>query len=230
LRRAKLKIARIPFAAALALLAAPVPAAVAPPKPPAEGGADLARNEWRGRAIGLCVAAMRSPEGVTPDELESICGCGVDRLMAGQATGALPALAPEGVGTELRGPLLACVSDESPAAAAALASRVAGLAQPPQADAEAKPADTALPVSTPAPAEAPKRSAADLGAWLSGWIGESGMPVWAWGALALIAFLLLRGLVRRDARRDLIGPPSSLRPGARPVAPRPRRPDPPQRL
>ena len=143
MRRAKLKIARIHFAAALALLAAPVPAAVAPAKPPAEAPA---------------------PAPAAPDD--------------------------------------------------------------------AKPADAPAPPSTsaPAPGEAPKRSAADLGAWFAGWIGESGMPVWAWGALAVIAFLLLRGLVRRDDRRDLLGPRSSLRPGARPVAPRPRRPDPPQRL
>jgi hypothetical protein len=101
---------------------------------------------------------------------------------------------------------------------------------PPAVD-EAKPADTPEPAAAPAPAEAPKRSAADLGAWFAAWVDGSGMPVWAWAGLGLAAFLLLRGLFRRDDRSDLVGPPRAMRLGARPT-PTPTqaaRSDPPQR-
>lgn len=120
---------------------------------------------------------------------------------------------------------------------AALPAAVAPSKPPPATEAPAAPApapDDAKPVDAPPPSspptEAPKRAGADIGAWFAAWVAASGMPIWAWTALAPVAFLILRGLFRRDRRRDLIGPPPSLRPGARPTAPRPRRPDPPQRL
>jgi len=130
-----------------------------------------------------------------------------------------------------------------PLAALALALSAVPLAaavapsKPPPTDAPAAPAapapapDEAKPADAPAPSrdslQPPPRTGPDLGAWLNAWIADSGMPLWAWAGLAMVAFLLLRGLLRRGDRRDLIGPPPSLQRGARPTPPNPRRPAPP---
>jgi len=128
-----------------------------------------------------------------------------------------------------------------PLAALALAFSAAPLAaavapsKPPPTEAPAAPAapapDEAKPAAAPAPSrdspQPPRRASPDLGAWLNAWIADSGMPLWAWAGLAMVAFLLLRGLLRRGDRRDLIGPPPSLQRGTRPTPPNPRRPAPP---
>lgn len=229
-----MKIVRVPFAVSLALLAAaPAAAAVAPPpppKPPAGDGADFVRNEWRGQAIGLCVGALREPEGITPDELDTMCGCAVDRFMTGRPTGALPPLASEVIWTRVRGPLLGCASGQRPAVAATLARRLAELPAAYVPAPDSKPSGP----SGPTPAEAPKPPRASLSSWFEGlslpsWLSSSGLPVWAWGVLGLLAFLLLRGLFRRDDRRDLVGPPRAMRLGQSPTPQSPRRADPPQR-
>jgi hypothetical protein len=158
--RPKVKLVRIPFAVSLALLAAaPIAAAVAPPKPPVAESADRDRNQLQGQAI---------------------------------ATGG-----------------------------------------------ESKPAETSIaPAETraPAPADAGKRDLPNLRTWLGGlslptWLTDSGLPAWAWILLAFLAFMLLRGLFRRDDRSDLVGPPRAMRLGARPSPTpiQPRRADPPQR-
>ena len=227
-----MKIVRVSFAVSLALLAAPALAAVAPPpppKPPAEAGADANAESWRGQAIGICVGDLRDAEGVGPDELEAVCGCAVDRLMAAQRGQSLPVPAPGQARAALRGELLGCATARRPAIAAAIARR---LAEPPPVlppTLESKPTGDSEPV----PAESPKREGGDLGAWFSGlslpaWLTDTGLPTWAWGILAAIAFLLIRGLFRRDDRRDLAGPPRSMHLGQR-VSPAPRRADPPQR-
>ena len=87
---------------------------------------------------------------------------------------------------------------------------------------DAGPAETSE--ATAPPADAPKRPNADTGSWrdslpLPAWLTDSGLPVWAWGLLGLVGFLVLRGLLRRDDRRDLIGPPRGIRLGARPAPP-----------
>jgi hypothetical protein len=52
------------------------------------------------------------------------------------------------------------------------------------------------------------------------------LPAWAWFAIGFLILLLLGALVRRrDDRRDLLGPPPSMRPGAGAGQPAPRRPD-----
>ena len=128
-----------------------------------------------------------------------------------------------------------------PLAALALALSAVPLAaavapsKPPPTEAPAAPAapapDEAKPADAPVPSrdspQPPPRTGPDLGAWLNAWIADSGMPLWAWAVLAMVAFLLLRGLLRRGDRRDLIGPPPSLQRGARPTPPNPRRPGPP---
>ena len=128
-----------------------------------------------------------------------------------------------------------------PLAALALALSAVPLAaavapsKPPPTEAPAAPAapapDEAKPAAAPAPSrDSPQpapRTGPDLSTWLNAWIADSGMPLWAWAGLAMVAFLLLRGLLRRGDRRDLIGPPPSLQRGTRPTPPNPRRPAPP---
>jgi hypothetical protein len=97
---------------------------------------------------------------------------------------------------------------------------------------DSKPADT--PATAPADSDGPKRSGPDFQTWLNslslpGWISDSGLPPWAWVLLVLVVFMVLRGLLRRGERSDLIGPPPHMRLGARANPPTPRRADPPQR-
>ena len=228
-----MKIVRVSFALSLSLLAAPPAfAAVAlppPPKPPADAGSAFERNSWRGQAIGICVADLGGPDELTADELEANCGCAVDRFMAGQRGATLQPIARGETRTTLGGELIACASEQRPAVAAALARR---LAEPPstlpQALDSKPPADSAA-----APAEAPKRTERSFSEWfgslsLPDWLTGPGLPTWAWAILGAIAFLLIRGLFRRDDRRDLAGPPRSMHLGQR-VSPAPRAADPPQR-
>jgi hypothetical protein len=98
------------------------------------------------------------------------------------------------------------------------------------AAAEFKPAE----VPAPRTAEAPANALPDFQTWLRGlslpaWLTDSGLPLWAWVPLAFLGFALLRGLFRGGDQRDLIGPPPSMRLGARANPPAPRRADPPQR-
>ena len=229
-----MKIVRVPFALSLALLAAlPAFAAVAPPpppKPPATDGPDANSESWRGQTIGICVGDMREAENVSPDDLEAVCGCAADRLIAGRRGEALPVPAPGGIRTLLGGELIACASERRPAVAAAIARRVAE--PPPVLPPSLESKLTEEP--GPAPAEPPKRGGGDPGSWFSGlslpaWLTDSGLPTWAWGMLAVLAFLLIRGLFRRDDRRDLAGPPSSMRQGPRVMPQPPRSIDPPPR-
>ena len=223
---------RVSFALSLALLAAlPALAAVEPPpppKPPATDGPDASRDSWRGRTIGICVGDLNGAEGVGPDDLEAVCGCAADRLTARRGA-ALTVPAAGETRTFLGGELIACAAERRPAVAAALARRIAEAPPtlPPSLD--SKP--TVPP--EPAPDEAPKRTERSFSEWLGtlslpAWLTGTDLPTWAWGMLAAIAFLLIRGLFRRDRRSDLEGPPRSMHLGQR-VSPAPRRADPPQR-
>ena len=136
-------------------------------------------------------------------------------------------------------PAHAAVPPPKPPAPGARAPAAEPPPPPVAAPDQPKPVDTADPASpapapAPAPADAPKRSGADAQAWfdrlsLPSWIADSGMPVWAWVLLGLVAFTFLRGLLRGGDQRDLIGPPPHMRLGARANPPAPRRADPPQR-
>ena len=235
-----MKIVRVPFALSLALLAVPtgLAAAVPPPgKPPAPGAADPDRDAWRGQAVGLCVADLAGLDGVTPDEREATCGCTIDRFMAGKRTDALPALSPRDFRTSIGSALLSCASTQRMAVVSAVARH---LAEPPPPDAApvptggGKPADSEEPGSASTGADSSSKSLPDFGTWLSNlsapaWVTNSGLPSWAWAILAMIAFLVLRGLRRGGDQRDLIGPPPNMRLGAKANSPAPRRADPPQR-
>jgi len=233
-----LKIVRAPFALSLALLAAlpGLAAAVPPPgKPTAPGAADADRDAWRGQAVGICVADLAGVEGITPDEREATCGCTLDRFMAGKRTDDLPEISARDFHSSIGPILLSCASNQRMAVLSALTRH---LAEPPPSAApvvpdSGKPADTQESGSASPRADSSK-SLPDFGTWLSGlsapdWVTNSGLPSWAWVILAMIAFLVLRGLRRGGDQRDLIGPPPNMRLGAKANSPAPRRADPPQR-
>lgn len=228
-----MKLVRVPFAVSLALLAAAsAHAAVAPPpppKPPAEGAADPDREAWRARGMAICMGDMLSAGGVSAEEVQTTCGCALDRFAASQAGEGLPPIDSGAVRAQFQGSLLACAAGQRTAAAAALARRLAQPTQPLVPPGDSKPVDSTAPPG----ADAPKPALPDLRTWLAGllpsWLTNSSLPAWAWGMLAVLGFLLLRGLFRREDRRDLVGPPPAMRLNARANPPSPRRADPPQR-
>lgn len=208
--------------ASLASLAALASLALASPlaaKPSAVDPSDP-RQIYRERGISTCVAEMGTIPDITPDDLEAMCGCAFDRFMPRWPTGALPALGPGRIGPVMGGELLSCAAGRDAALAAAVARRFAEAAMraPPAASAPLPAADGA-PDKRPEPA----RPGFDLRAWFDNlspprWL--IGIPLWAWPPIALLVFALLRALLRRrDSRQDLMGPPRSMRPGARPVPP-----------
>jgi hypothetical protein len=227
------KLVRVPFAVSLALLAAaPAHAAVAPPpppKPPAEGADDPGRDAWRARGVAICMGEMLPAEGVSVEEVQATCGCALDRFATSQAGEALPSIDPGIVRAQLQGPLAACAAEQRSAAAAALARRLVQGPQPLVTPGDSKPVDATVPAG----ADAPKPALPDLRTWLAGllpsWLTNSSLPSWAWAMLAVLGFLLLRGIFRREDRRDLVGPPPAMRLNARANPPAPRRADPPQR-
>lgn len=204
---------RFAFPALLLLAAAPLFAQ----KP--EAGGEVER--WRERGVALCVAELRSVDGLSPDALEAICGCAFARLDPPRTGGALPALAP---GRPLRqamgGAVAFCTFERAPERVQDVARWSAGADPPPPV--------ATPPAPPPAPADPGKPAAADedlpppaaapgfdLSAWWNGlawpsWL--SGLPKWSLGLLALIAFFLLRGSFRRDSSRDLSAPPAHMRP------------------
>jgi hypothetical protein len=74
---------------ALTALAA-LPAAKPMPPDGGSGAPDEARENWRGQTISICVAELHAVPELSPDELESICGCATDRVLRGPGTGPLP--------------------------------------------------------------------------------------------------------------------------------------------
>jgi hypothetical protein len=227
------KIVRVPFAVSLALLAAaPAQAAVAPPpppKPPAEGAGDPDRDAWRAQGLPLCMSEMLSAEGVgAAGEVQATCECALDRFAASQGGRAPPPIEPDRARAQLAAPLAACEAEQRTGDAAALARRLAQPPQPLVPPADSKPSDE----TAPGQAEAPKPSLPSFRTWLGGlpaWLGDSGLPAWAWAVLAFLGFMLLRGLFRRESRSDLIGPPPGTRLDGRANPPAPPRADPPQR-
>ena len=174
---------------------------------------------------------MAPAEGVSAAEVRATCGCAVDRYAA---DGGSDPIDPGRVRVQLGGPLIACATRQAPTVTAALARRIAEgsppLVPPVTIGDDSKPTET----PAPPPAERPKRDGPDFGTWfrslsLPAWLGDSGMPLWAWVPLLFLAFLLPARPLPRPRGRDLIGPPPSKRLGARPTSPAPRRPDPPQR-
>ena len=173
------------------------------------------RQVYREQAIAVCVAEMGTIRAITPDGLEAMCGCAVDRFMPRWPTGALPRLDSGRMGPVMGSQLLSCAAaGKDPALAAAVARRLAETAM------RAPPAASDPP---PGPGKRPEPSSPrfDLRAWFDGlsappWLTGIGLPLWAWLPIALLVFALLRALIRRrDSRQDLMGPPRSMRLGGR---------------
>ena len=225
-----------PRFALLALLAAALAAAPLAAQKPAEGDkTDPAQQRWRDRGVALCVAELRPVQGITPDELEAICGCAIERFTANRAAGALPEL--EGArrlrGT-IGGSVLACAfQQERPELVSAVSRWLAN--RPPVTPVTPVPTISPLPAPVPAPeADKPESTAVpeaagpgfSLSDWWGGlawprWLSPAGVPLWLVLPLGLLALVLLARLLRRDSSRDLVQPPRHMRrtqarPGPRP--------------
>lgn len=215
----------------LALLAATaLPAAK--PVPPGDGpnisAPDDARERYRGQGISLCVADLRAVPSLTPDDLEGICGCAVERFMEGRAAAQLPEIVPGRFRGVMEGQLLLCTGRVRPERVTDIARRVTTVPE--------RPPDIVIPPSTDAakpPVDEVQPARQDEGGsgggfwdWLSGlglpaWL--TGLSVWWMAAIGIFVFgLLILALRRRDPRKDLSAPPSSMK---RSVHVAPRRPD-----
>ena len=212
-----------------ALLAAGALTAAKPVPPPAGDGPDQARERWRGHGISLCVGELRAIPEFSPDDLESICGCAVDRYLQGQGNRPSPDIRLQGA---LESQMVACTARIRPERAADVArQRMAAAPQSPAPVAVAPPLAGKPTVEDEAPAEAEGGSEGESsggGVWA--WLSNLSWPAWLtgasvlwWVALGIFVFgLLILKLRRRDPRKDLSAPPSYMRRG---VPPPPRRPD-----
>jgi hypothetical protein len=229
------KLARILPVLSLALLAAS--AAAKPGAPPVGAAAD----GWRAQAVRVCADGSRDTNAREGD-IDFACGCAADRLIARRPAAAPPPAAPRDLRAFDASDLVECAAQRNQAFATRMVRRVTELAMqqatavtpppapppPPTASDEAKPDDAAAPAS----AEAPKRPDATPGPLFGGlslpaWLTDSGLPTWALVALGFLVFMVLRGLLRREDRRDLVAAPSSMR---RIASPKPmvQRPPPPR--
>jgi hypothetical protein len=212
----------------LLLLAAGLLLAAAKPLPD-DGGDGAARDEgaqlYRGRAISICVADLRaSVPALGPDDLEGICSCAIDRFVEERPAGSLPAIEPGRFRGLLESQLMACTAQVRPERMSDVARRSMG---PPAV--RPAPVPPPAPIDKPAPSDAQAPAAEDGGFW--DWLPSLSWPTWLsgasltlWIAIGIFVFGLLILRIRgRDPRKDLTGPPSSMRRGAPPQPPR--RPD-----
>ena len=210
-----------------ALLAALAAAKPLPPRDPAgSGAADPARESWRGEAIAACVGELRSVDGLSPDDLESICGCAASNAL--EADGVPPPLPGGHLSGRMRSLAAMCTARVRPDREGDVARLAVSAPEPPPTTTTALPPTTDKPVDDDAtPAESDGGNAGGFGAWLR----ALSLPAWLtgasallWVALGIFVFgLLVLKLRRRDPRKDLMGPPASMRRGAAPQPPR--RPD-----
>jgi hypothetical protein len=218
---------RRPAAIILALTALTALTA-AKPVPPVDGGPGDARDSYRGRSVSLCIADLRAVPSLTPDDLEGICGCALDRFMDGRGTAQLPEIVPGRFRGVMEGPLLSCTARVRPERMTDVARRITTVPErPPDVIIPPPPVDTKPPIDEVQPGqENGSRSGNGFWAWLSGlglpaWL--TGLSIWWMIAIGIFVFgLLIMALRRRDPRKDLSAPPSTMRSRAH-VAPR--RPD-----
>lgn len=225
---------RRPAAILFALLAAAaLPAAKPlPPESGPDGGSrDEARASWRGQAIAVCIDTLHAIPDLSPDDLEGICGCASDRFLEGGGSAPLPPVGRGGLPPMMQGQLTTCTARIRPESASAVArlNIAAQQSQPPAMEvppADAKPVDE---VDAGPPAGSQERGGSGGGFW--DWVRSIGLPAWLtgasvlwWIAIGIFVFgLLILKFRRRDPRRDLSAPPSSMRRGMPPA--RPRHPD-----
>lgn len=223
----------------LALLAAGTLQA-AKPVPPSEGPAATAednRARLRGQGISLCIGELRAVPALGPEDLESICGCAVDRHLGVTGNGGSAQMRIEGA---LGAYMVTCtarlrperVSDVARWRSAAAQSRAGAPdpvmpPMPPMPEATApdgpKPVDDS---DAPPDSASGENSGGGLWDWFRNldWSWLTGASVLWWVALGIFLFgLLIMKIRRRDPRNDLVGPPGHMRRGAPPQPPR--RPD-----
>jgi len=220
----KVTTVRNPIGLPLALLALLAAAPLAAQKPGAgDGDGGGARDRYRGQGVSICIAELRTADGLTPDDLEAICGCAFDRYLPGHDAATLPPVAPATLRSTLWPHLMSCAADREPRLSVAVARRLADSprALAPSADPAAPPV-AAVPVAAGPSADKPAGGeGAGLRGWWNGlgapaWLSESGIPAWGWILIAALGLLLLRTLFRRrDGRGDLTGPPRHMRPSGR---------------
>jgi hypothetical protein len=203
----------------------------AKPAPPADGPDGAARQltsqAWRSRGVPVCVARLHTVRALTPDDLETICGCTFDSYLEGHGAEPLPGLANDQIPLAMEERLLRCTAETRPDQAAAVAELHATYPQPVALVATGPAADNPKPVDE---ADAgPAATSSGGGFW--DWVRSITLPDWLtgagilwWIAIGIFVFgLLILKVRRRDPRNDLLGPPPSMRRGA-PLQP-PRRPD-----
>ena len=160
-----------------------------------DGRASARAMRYRMRGVRACIAAHR-PDG-THDPSDAFvaqnCQCAVDRFIAGRDPADLPSLRGDPKLVEEN--FAACRAERAGEQAPASASA--------EADRGAK--DPDAPAS-PGPWE--RLRGLDPAAWLN----RSGLPVWAWAAIAVFVLLLGLALRGRQGRGHLMGPPRSMRP------------------
>jgi len=189
------------LSAALALASLAAAATTAAAKPTA-GPDDMALALYRLQGVGACVAAHPPGRVYDPQDSHILadCQCAVDRFIAGRDVAGLPRLIPGQDKGLLDEPFAQCRAERSGARRAP--------ATTPRAADESPAAPAAVP-----PASAERRSPGfDPLAWIAG----LDLPRWAWGAIPIAAVLLFAMLRRRRRSGDLLGPPRSMRPDARP--------------
>lgn len=211
----------------LAALLLALPAAK--PVPPAEGAgaAEGTRDSWRAQAVAACIDRLHAVPDLSPDDLEAICGCAATRFLDVRGNAALPPVERGALPPAMNGHVMLCTAQTRPDRTSQVAQLnmrappiVAPVAEPPPPDAKPVEQSDAGP-----PAEG------ESGGGFLDWLRSLSLPDWLtgasllwWIALGIFVFgLLILALRRRDPRRDLTGPPPSMRRGAPPQPPR--RPD-----
>jgi hypothetical protein len=207
----------------------------AKPLPPAEGPAETAasaRESWRGQGISACIGELRAVPGLGPEDLESICGCAVDRQLRMVGDGPMPSVDPQTFRRAMRGFMISCTSQLRPERVSDVARLSIAPTATPAPVTETPPADgkPAGEEETVVQAEG-GGTGESSGGGLRGWISNLGWPAWLSGASVLwwiaigifVLGLLILKFRRRDTRNDLSAPPSHMRRGAPPQPPR--RPD-----
>jgi hypothetical protein len=217
----------------LALLAAGGLSA-AKPVPPADSPADIAadtRARSRGQGISYCVGELRAVPGLGPEDLESICGCAVDRLPQSARDTALPGGEPQAFQRGLRGPLLSCTARFRPERVSDVARLTISAAAAPAPVQPPTPLDGKPLDDNEVLVEGEKASGESSGGGFRAWLRTLAWPAWLtgasvlwWVAVGIFLFgLLILKIRRRDPRNDLVAPPGHMRRGAPPQPPR--RPD-----
>jgi hypothetical protein len=219
---------RLAVALPLALLTATaLPAAKPVPyERPGRNLLDEARERYRDTGISVCVADLRRIGSLEPDDLETICGCALDRFMQGRETAALPRIEPGQFPPAMNAHVIGCTSQVRPERTSDVARRNVAVQRTAPPAVAAPAADAPKPLDDDNVPGDMEGSGDSGGFW--DWVGTITLPAWLTGASALwwiaigifVFGLLILKVRRRDPRNDLMGPPSAMRRGAPP-----RRPD-----